>query len=213
MGGDAPSTGLGLHEDEYDLKRQHDFFEHEASKQRRLAGEFSRAFYHDNGEAVDEFGMKLTIRQRALRAGKTQQDFSAVDAEQQSTRSQSMNPQSVTAPTRLRQTNAKYENNSNGYSTFLNEKAELPRLSILDNYKQIMRIMTNSYNKGGEYQNKFKNRMEKDIIHDEEYQKFKEEQLNTMKMSTILKSLNAPFRRSRKAGVSLSAHGANQVHG
>lgn len=119
----------------------------------------------------------------------------------------------MTAPTRLRQTNAKYENNGNGYSTFLNEKAELPRLSILDNYKQIMRIMTNSYIKGGEYQNKFKNRMEKDIIHDEEYQKFKEEQLNTMKMSTILKSLNAPFRRSRKAGVSLSTHGANQVHG
>ena len=150
MGGDAPSTGLGLHEDEYDLKRQHDFFEHEASKQRRLAGEFSRAFYNDNGEAVDEFGMKLTIRQRALRAGKTQQDFSAVDAEQQSTRSQSMNPQSVTAPTRLRQTNAKYENNSNGYSTFLNEKAELPRLSILDNYKQIMRIMTTTRLRGEE---------------------------------------------------------------
>ena len=101
-----------------------------------------------------------------------------------------MNPQSVTAPTRLRQTNAKYENNSNGYSTFLNEKAELPRLSILDNYKQIMRIMTNSYNKGGEYQNKFKNRMEKDIIHDEEYQKFKEEETNSKKMSTILRSLN-----------------------
>lgn len=115
-------------------------------------------------------------------------------------------------PPRLRQTKEKYENNSNGYSTFLNEKAELPRLSILDNYKQIMRIMTNSYIKGGEYQNKFKNRMEKDIIHDEEYQKFKEEQLNTMKMSTILKSLNAPFRRSKKAG-GLSTHGATQVHG
>lgn len=54
--------------------------------------------------------------------------------------------------------------------------------------------------------------MEKDIIHDEEYQKFKEEQLNTMKMSTILKSLNAPFRRSKKAGA-LSTHGAAQVHG
>ena len=120
-----------------------------------------------------------------------------------------------TAPTRLRQTNSKYENSTNGYSTFLNEKAELPRLSILDNYKQIMRIMTNSYIKGGEYQNKFKNRMEKDIIHDDEYLKIKEEQLNTMKMSTILKSLNAPFRRSKNMGQSgsLSQHGANQVHG
>lgn len=57
--------------------------------------------------------------------------------------------------------------------------------------------MTNSYIKGSEYQDKFKNRMEKDIINDEEYQKFKEEQTNTKKMSTIVKSLNAPFRRSK----------------
>ena len=89
---DEPTTGLGLHEDEYDLKRQHDFFEHEAGKQRRLAGEFSRAFYYDNGEAVDEFGMKLTVHQRAQRAGKTQKELSGLDAEQQSTRSQSLNP-------------------------------------------------------------------------------------------------------------------------
>lgn len=82
-----PTTALGLHEDEYDLKRQHDFFEHEASKQRRLAGEFSKAFYNDNGEAVDEFGMKLTIRQRAKRAGNTQREFSGLDADQHSTRS------------------------------------------------------------------------------------------------------------------------------
>ena len=56
--------------------------------------------------------------------------------------------------------------------------------------------MTNSYMKGSEYQNKFKNRMEKDIINDEEYMKFKEEETNTKKMSTILKSLNVPFRKS-----------------
>ena len=51
----------------------------------------------------------------------------------------------------MRNTNAKFENSINGYQTFLNDKAELPRLSILDNYKQIMRIMTNSYMKGSEY--------------------------------------------------------------
>jgi hypothetical protein len=70
---------------------------------------------------------------------------------------------------RLRNTNTKFENSMNAYQTFLNDKSELPRLSILDNYKQIMRIMTNSYMKGTEYQNKFKNRMEKDIQNDEEY--------------------------------------------
>jgi hypothetical protein len=98
----------------------------------------------------------------------------------------------------MRNTNSKFENQMNGYNTFLNDKSELPRLSILDNYKQIMRIMTNSYIKGSEYQNKFKNRMEKDIINDEEYQKFKEEETNTKKMSTILKSLNVPFRKSKR---------------
>jgi len=53
--------------------------------------------------------------------------------------------------------------------------------------------MTNSYIKGGEYANKFQNRMAKDIANDEEYLKFKEEQTNTKKMSTILKSLNHPI--------------------
>ena len=62
MGSDTAGTEIGLHEDEYDLKRQHDFVEFQKSKQRRLAGEFTNAFYYDNGEAVDEFGMKLTIR-------------------------------------------------------------------------------------------------------------------------------------------------------
>jgi hypothetical protein len=72
-----------------------------------------------------------------------------------------------------------------------------------------MRIMTNSYIKGSEYQNKFKNRMEKDIINDEEYQRFKEEETNTKKMSTILKSLNVPFKKTTKIGNS----GSQQIHG
>lgn len=63
LGTGEATTEMGLYEDEYDLKRQHDFFEHEMSKQRRLAGEFTKAYYHDNGEAVDEFGMKLTSSQ------------------------------------------------------------------------------------------------------------------------------------------------------
>ena len=118
---------------------------------------------------------------------------------------------SLQPPARMRNTNSKFENQMNGYNTFLNDKSELPRLAILDNYKQIMRIMTNSYIKGSEYQNKFKNRMEKDIINDEEYQKFKEEETNTKKMSTILKSLNVPFRKSKRE--SFGAMGSQQIHG
>jgi hypothetical protein len=86
----------------------------------------------------------------------------------------------------------------NSYSTFLGDKGELPRLSILDNYKQIMRIMTNSYLKGNEYSEKFGNRLSKDIENDEEYLKFREEETNTKKMSTILKGLNHPVTKRSK---------------
>lgn len=69
-----------------------------------------------------------------------------------STRSQSHAADSQSSKQkRLRNTNNEFENNNNGFATFLNDKGELPRLSILDNYKQIMRIMTNSYIKGSEY--------------------------------------------------------------
>ena len=52
---------------------------------------------------------------------------------------------SITSQAVLRNTHEKYENSINSYKLFLNDKQELPRLSILENYKQIMRIMTNSY--------------------------------------------------------------------
>ena len=87
---------------------------------------------------------------------------------------------------------------------FLNDKTELPRLSILDNYKQIMRIMTTSYNKGSDYQKKFGNRLKKDIENDEEYLKFKEEEVNTKKMSTILKGLNHPVLKKSKISKSFN---------
>ena len=61
-----------------------------------------------------------------------------------------------------------------------------------------MRIMTTSYIKGNEYQQKFGNRLRKDIENDEEYLKFKEEEVNTKKMSTILKGLNHPVIKKSK---------------
>jgi hypothetical protein len=97
---------------------------------------------------------------------------------------------------RLRNTNQKYENSTNKFGTFLNDKGELPRLSILDNYKQIMRIMTNSYIKGNEYQQKFGNRL--DVENDEEYIKYKDEETNIKKMGTILKGLNHPVVKKNK---------------
>jgi hypothetical protein len=83
------------------------------------------------------------------------------------------------------------------YKTFLSDQEEMPRLSILDNYKQIMRIMTNSYVKSFEEEKKFRNRDAKDIEKDPEYARYKEEKTNTLKMSTILKSLNASKRKRK----------------
>jgi hypothetical protein len=183
------AKNIGLFDDEYDLKKEHDFFENQQAKAKCLHGDFKKSYHHDNGKEVDEFGLLKNVKKMKRNAQSLKQGVEDLSTKSQSHASE--------RPNRMRNTNAKFENSSNAYQTFLNDKSELPRLSILDNYKQIMRIMTNSYMKGSEYQNKFKNRMEKDIINDEEYQKFKEEETNTKKMSTILKSLNVPFRKSQ----------------
>ena len=52
--------------------------------------------------------------------------------------------------------------------------------------------MTNSYIKGLEQEKKYRNRDAKECLKDEEFKKYKEEERNTQKMSTILTSLNAP---------------------
>jgi hypothetical protein len=56
--------------------------------------------------------------------------------------------------------------------------------------------MTNSYIKSLEFEKKYRNRVQSDIMNDDEYAKFKEEETNTKKMSTILKTLNSPKRRT-----------------
>ena len=94
-------------------------------------------------------------------------------------------------------TNDTHATDVNRYKTFLNEREELPRLSILDNYKQIMRIMTSSYVKSFDLERKFKNVDPKSVSKDPEFAKYKEEELNTLKMSTILKSLNSPKKKRK----------------
>lgn len=45
--------------------------------------------------------------------------------------------------------------NETSYSTFLKEKEDLPRLSILTNYQQIMRIMTKNFMRSPDLQKRF----------------------------------------------------------
>lgn len=74
-----------------------------------------------------------------------------------------------------------------------------------------MRIMTSSRLRSDEQAIKFKNRPEKDMIHDEEYQRYKEEMANTLKMSLILKSLNKNNNGRKKGSKSLAVSGSGLI--
>jgi hypothetical protein len=55
------------------------------------------------------------------------------------------------------------------FDTFLGEREDLPRLSILSNYEQIMRIMHSNYIKKDENDLKYRNRDKKEATTDEEF--------------------------------------------
>lgn len=79
-------------------------------------------------------------------------------------------------------------NSHNGFETFLRKKDEIPRLSILENYKQISRIMRNSFLKAKDIEQRFKN----NALSSDELKKKKEEEENTKKLTKILKQMNSP---------------------
>lgn len=72
------------------------------------------------------------------------------------------------------------------YNTFLTDKEELPRLSILTNYNNIMRIMTKNYIRGKNPAFKNLDSEEQDFNH------YRQDSKDTQKMSNILKSMNNP---------------------
>ena len=49
------------------------------------------------------------------------------------------------------------------FDTFMGDREDLPRLSILSNYEQIMRIMTTNYMKRMELDHRYRNRDKKDL--------------------------------------------------
>lgn len=85
----------------------------------------------------------------------------------------------------------------NDYNNFLPvaDPDSWGRLSILQNHKKIMHIMNQNYVKSLEMQKKFNNRNQKDLQHDDEYLQYREDEMNTLKMATILRSLNEPKRK------------------
>jgi hypothetical protein len=55
--------------------------------------------------------------------------------------------------------------------------------------------MNTNFIKSVELEKKFHNRTQKDLQRDEEYLQYKEDEQNTLKMATILRSLNEPKRK------------------
>lgn len=97
----------------------------------------------------------------------------------------------------LKTTGDKFLSDKNDYNRFLpvTDPDSWGRLSILQNHKKIMHIMNSNYVKSIEMQKKFHNRNSKDLQTDDEYQQYREDEQNTLKMATILRSLNEPKRK------------------
>ena len=79
-------------------------------------------------------------------------------------------------------------NSANGFATFLHKEDEIPRLSVLENYKQISRIMRNSFLKAKDIEQRFKN----NALSNEELKRKREEEENNKKLTKILKQMNSP---------------------
>ena len=91
------------------------------------------------------------------------------------------------SPNQLNKTTC-FINSTNGFETFLRRQDEIPRLSILENYRQISKIMRNSFLKAKDIEQRFKN----NALSNEELKKKREEEENTMKLTKILKQMNSP---------------------
>jgi hypothetical protein len=91
------------------------------------------------------------------------------------------------SPNQLNKTTC-FINSTNGFETFLKRQDEIPRLSILENYRQISKIMRNSFLKAKDIEQRFKN----NALSNEELKKKREEEENTMKLTKILKQMNSP---------------------
>jgi hypothetical protein len=90
-------------------------------------------------------------------------------------------------PTHIKNSSG-FINSTNGFETFLRKKDEIPRLSILENYRQISKIMRNSFLRAKDIEQRFKN----NALSQDELKKKREEEENTKKLTKILKQMNSP---------------------
>ena len=75
----------------------------------------------------------------------------------------------------LKTTGDAFIKGGNRYDSHLTDFSEMPRLSILNNYKRIKQIMNTNYVKGFAIEQKYRNRTKQDSDQDPEWAKYKEE--------------------------------------
>ena len=177
--------GFTMHENEYNLAWQAKIDDYVNHKKQFVGGEFKRSFNYDNATNVD---WNKSTRERKTEMLRTDQ----------------------LKRNTLRSTADTFMSGTNGYKTFLADVEELPRLSILDNYKRIKQIMNANYVKGISVEKKYRNRTKQDLEADEEYAKWREEETNSKKMSTILRSLNTTNYK-KKLPVAASAQPKTKI--
>lgn len=96
-------------------------------------------------------------------------------------------------------------NSVNKFNTFLPSNNENPRLTVLSNFKEISRIMTNSFLKQKELEAKYRNQ----TIPIEEHRNKEEEDACTGKMTVLMKKMLttknfvAPIKRGYKSSSSV----------
>ena len=78
-------------------------------------------------------------------------------------------------------------NSYNNLQQYMPHSKEFPRLSVLQNFKEINRIMTSNFRKNSQLQEKYKQRLPADFA-----QKMEMEQLATANMINIMKKMHSP---------------------
>uniref|UniRef100_A0A7S3MMG0 Uncharacterized protein n=1 Tax=Favella ehrenbergii TaxID=182087 RepID=A0A7S3MMG0_9SPIT len=171
--GDIKNDAFTIHETSYNAERERRIEEHIEHKLNILGGEFRCSKAFDNSMGPDW----------AQKSHKERATNSVVN-------------NSMKRKT-LMNTGDAFITGGNRFENHLADFDEMPRLSILNNYKRIKQIMNKNYVKGFEIEQKYANRTKQDNEHDPEFAKYTEEKMNSLKMSTILRSLNGTRKKKR----------------
>ena len=137
-----------MHENEYNLERQVKLEQFIETKSKMVGPNFNPSTNFDNKEGID--WNKKGHRNRKTELEK-QRQFKG---------------------TTLRNTADRFVGSENKFNTFLNDIEQLPRLSILDNYRLIKKKMNANFIKGFDVEKKYRNRTRGDLDRDPEYAKY-----------------------------------------